>query len=317
MKITVAVCTWNRQKLLAQTLERMKGLIIPRGVEWELLVINNNCTDGTDEVIAHYSTSLPLRRVFEPNPGLSNARNTAVREATGEYIIWTDDDVLVDEHWIEAYAAAFEGWPDAVVFGGPIFPWFDGIPPKWLEIALPRVADAYAVRAIGLNQVSIDNINLPFGANYALKLSIQKHYLYDPALGRKEKGMLGGEEISLILSVLNNGFQGRWVSDAKVAHFIPASRQNVGYLRRYYQGYGTSLAKNVDLTGCALFFGYPRWLVKKVVLSELIFHVRRCYTPPIVWIEVLIELSINRGILQGLSSKFPTVGKTDPGIDQA
>ena len=78
MIVTVAICTWNRAKLLDRTLTQMHQLRIPADVEWELLIVNNNCTDETDPIIARHETALPIRRLFEPNPGLSNARNCAV-----------------------------------------------------------------------------------------------------------------------------------------------------------------------------------------------------------------------------------------------
>ena len=92
MKITVAVCTWNRAQLLEKTLERMTQLRQPERADWELLVVNNNCTDTTDAVIAAFAARLPIRRVWQPVPGLSNARNAAVEHAAGDYIIWTDDE---------------------------------------------------------------------------------------------------------------------------------------------------------------------------------------------------------------------------------
>src|SRR5213593_3681732 len=119
MDLTVAICTWNRWRLLHQALEQMTKLVIPHDVEWELLVVNNNCTDATDRVIEEFASRLPLRRLFEPKPGLSNARNAAVREARGEYILWTDDDTQVDEHWVATYVRAFQQWPNAAFFGGP------------------------------------------------------------------------------------------------------------------------------------------------------------------------------------------------------
>ena len=53
----------------------------PVGADWELLVVNNNCTDATDAVVASFVDRLPVRRLFEATPGLSTARNLAVREA--------------------------------------------------------------------------------------------------------------------------------------------------------------------------------------------------------------------------------------------
>ena len=74
MKVTVAICTWNRASLLDQTLTQMHQLRVPSNVEWELLIVNNNCTDDTDAVIARHHGVLPLRRLFESKPGLSNVR---------------------------------------------------------------------------------------------------------------------------------------------------------------------------------------------------------------------------------------------------
>ena len=120
LRITVAICTWNRSPSLRQTLDGFTGIAAPAATKWELLVVNNNCTDGTDEVIRAFEDRLPVRRAFEPRPGLSHARNRAIAEATGDYILWTDDDVTVCRDWLVAYADAFRRWPDAALFGGPI-----------------------------------------------------------------------------------------------------------------------------------------------------------------------------------------------------
>ena len=90
MRITVAICTWNRAELLRQTLEGIQSLRVPRGLDWELLIVNNNCTDHTDAIIKTFGDRLPIRGLVEPEPGQSNARNAAARHATSDYIIWTD-----------------------------------------------------------------------------------------------------------------------------------------------------------------------------------------------------------------------------------
>ena len=307
MKLSVAVCTWNRQDLLGQTLAKMQELIIPGGVEWELLVVNNNCSDGTDEVIERYARTLPIRRVFEPVPGLSNARNAAVRAAAGDYILWTDDDVLVDGHWIEAYAQVFALRPEVAVFGGPIVPWFEGTPPSWLLQVWPTVSAAYAVRDLGPRQIPFCARNLPFGANYAMSLPQQRRYLYDPQLGRIGKGMLGGEETSLIQAMLDDGLPGLWVPESRVSHFVPHARQNIRYLRRFFHGQGLYLARVAEGSKAATVLGYPRWLVRRALEAELGYWTRRLTAPPGRWIEDLIEASKYWGQLQGYCSACAAV----------
>ena len=99
---------------------------------WELVIVNNNSTDRTDEVLGQYRNRLPIRREFQPVPGHCNARNRAIDVAEGEYIVWTDDDVVVDPGWLTAYAEAFRRWPEGAVFGGRIIPTFESPAVKWV-----------------------------------------------------------------------------------------------------------------------------------------------------------------------------------------
>ena len=92
---TIAICTFNRAESLRRTLRSLAALRIPDHFDWEIVVVNNNCTDHTDHVIASFSDWLPVRREFELQRGLSWARNRAVHAAKGNYIVWIDDDVLV------------------------------------------------------------------------------------------------------------------------------------------------------------------------------------------------------------------------------
>jgi glycosyltransferase involved in cell wall biosynthesis len=47
VNVSVAICTWNRAKLLDPTLDSLAGLRIPDGLDWEVLVVDNGCTDDT------------------------------------------------------------------------------------------------------------------------------------------------------------------------------------------------------------------------------------------------------------------------------
>jgi glycosyltransferase involved in cell wall biosynthesis len=107
MLASIAICTLNRAPSLARTLESLVAMYPINEVEWEVVVVNNGCTDGTDEVIDSFATRLPIRRLLEPHGGLSRARNRAVDLITSSYIIWTDDDVVVDRRWLMSYVAAF------------------------------------------------------------------------------------------------------------------------------------------------------------------------------------------------------------------
>src|SRR5262249_35853856 len=133
MKVSVAICTWNRASLLDRTLAAMRRLHIPADVQWELLIVNNNCTDDTDDVVSRHLRNLPIRLVHEQRQGVSNARNQAGAAAEGDLILWTDDDVLVDPDWFLQYLLAASKYPEATYFGGTIEPWFASAPPRWVQ----------------------------------------------------------------------------------------------------------------------------------------------------------------------------------------
>jgi GT2 family glycosyltransferase len=89
------------------------------------------------------------RREFEPRSGLSNARNRAMAAARGEYIVWTDDDVVVGAGWLTAYAEAFRRWPDAVVFGGRIKPRYEPPAARWVAESERALGGPFAIRDFG------------------------------------------------------------------------------------------------------------------------------------------------------------------------
>jgi glucosyl-dolichyl phosphate glucuronosyltransferase len=295
VRITVAVCTWNRSELLGRTLEQMTLLRIPPAVEWELLVVNNNSTDDTDLVAERFVDRLPLRLLQEPSPGKSHALNRAVREASGEYILFTDDDVLVDEEWITAYTRAFRRWPDAAIFGGPIRPWFDGTPPEWLTRTFHLIEYAFAALDLGSEPRLFGGHDVPFGANMAMRSAEQKLNPYDPSLGPRPGSGLRGEETNLIKRMLADGAEGWWVPDAQVRHFIPAHRQSLSYIREWYRGWGEYLAQMPSEHAQRRLLGRPLWLWREVVETELRFRYRKAVGKPEQWMEDLKAASVARG----------------------
>src|SRR5260370_6242665 len=132
MVVQAGSCTFSRAESLRRTLDSLAAMRVAGDLAWELVVVNNNSTDHTDAVIEECRERLPLRREFEPLQGHSNARNRAIAAARGEYIVWTDDDVIVGAGWLAAYAEAFRHWPDAVVFGGRIRLRYEPSVVKWV-----------------------------------------------------------------------------------------------------------------------------------------------------------------------------------------
>ncbi len=229
---------------------------------------------------------------------MANARNRAVAEAKGDYVLWIDDDMLADPDWLAEYAAAFQRWPEATLLGGTISPWFEGTPPRWLQRIWRRVSSAFAIREFGDDVAPLSETNLPYG-NWAARTSELRRYPYNPHLGRNAGSLLGGEEVDVILRLLSDGAKGYWIPQARVRHLVPKSRQTVDYLRAYFRGLGESQGREAPLPPAATLFGHPRWLLRKAVQAELRYRFQRVCCRPETWIESLIVASSHWGRLTG------------------
>jgi glycosyltransferase involved in cell wall biosynthesis len=296
MHVTVAVCTWNRSGLLDQTLAGLRHLRIPAGAEWELLVVNNNCTDDTDAVIARHAPHLPLRRVFEPEQGLSHARNCAVREAGGELLVWTDDDVLADPAWLAAHVQAAADWPKAAFFGGPVAPWFAVPPPGWVARNLDLLACMYAIQQLTAEVRPLAAGESPVGANMAFRTDVLRSCPFDPALGRMGSRLVGGEELDVFDRLRAAGAQGVWVGTARVQHYIPPQRLTRAYVRQWQLGCGRTLVRgNAGRLGKAV-WGVPRWALRRYAVSTLKAW---CFRPGggRRWLRAFLDAAHARGVI--------------------
>jgi glycosyltransferase involved in cell wall biosynthesis len=298
MLVTVAICTRNRCRALERTLGSVAAIESPPSLSWELLVVDNGSEDGTAKSVSSFAQQLPLRMLVESRVGLSHARNAAITAARGEYIVWIDDDVLVDPGWLRAYHDAFRSCPDVAFFGGPIVPELEGTPPSWLLAALPHIDNAYAARDLGRAPVSLTADTLPFGANFVVRTEDQRRHPFDPELGRRDDRLSAGEEWDVLQRLLAEGASGRWVPGARVRHVISAERQSVRYLRRYYLGNGISLARTRSTAGEKTLFGRPRWVWREALSQELAYRLRRLYAPAEVWSVHLRRASVAWGLLR-------------------
>ena len=120
--ISIAVCTHNRSQSLKRLLESLRCTSIPVDFDWELVVVDNNSTDDTRNIANEFGrlSALPGRYIFEPRQGLAYARNRAMSAAAGDIIVFTDDDCIVDRHWLVAVHEEFSSEPSLSYLGGRV-----------------------------------------------------------------------------------------------------------------------------------------------------------------------------------------------------
>lgn len=271
MDVSVIIVTYNRKDLLQKTLhalEKQEGL---QTVRWELIVVDHNCSDGTTSFLADFSrhTSLPLRVIEEKHPSLSAGRNAGIRSASGQYLLFTDDDVIPSKNWVERMYHAFsQHEPDAV--GGKVLPIYPANTPEWIMNHQRFLNGAIVFRDAGSESRFYSSDMLPFvGANMGVsRRCFERIGYFNEDLGPGTKYPTGGEDIEMYSRIREQG-KVYYAAEATVSHMHPADRMNFGYVTRWYHlhGHGIAQRHQRSLSQCERrVLGVPGYLIRELVL---------------------------------------------------
>lgn len=266
--ISVIVCTYNRSESLIKTLDSLVQLWAPPGLSWELIVVDNNSTDDTAEVVRTFAeaSSFNVRYVFEMNQGLSYARNAGIRVAGGDIVAFTDDDVSVDPGWLCELQKIFDQF-GCVGVGGRIVPVWIGQKPPWLKLD-----GAYSLRSGTV--VSFDHggepcelSTPPVGANMAFKkVAFEKHGFFRTELGKRGNDAMTGEDTEFCTRLSRAGDRIVYAPSAVVYHPVPETRLKKSHFQSYYFSYGRYMARiNGFPENPTLYFGVPRYLFRSLL----------------------------------------------------
>ena len=240
MKLTVIICTYNRASSIGRALESVLASVLPPGVEWEVLVVDNNSKDDTRAAVNQFCLRYPgrVRYLFESQQGLSNARNAGIREARGEIIAFTDDDVTVEPTWLQNLTACLHDgtWAGA---GGGIRPPEDFTPPDWLSLG-GGIMDSSGVLALfDVGTVPGELNKAPFGANMAFRKCIfEKYGTFRPDLGRCGDSLLSNEDTEFGGRLMAAGERLRYEPSAVVYHPVPKERLSKKYFLSWWFAHG-------------------------------------------------------------------------------
>ncbi|GAC1466516.1 MAG: hypothetical protein PVSMB1_15810 [Gemmatimonadaceae bacterium] len=198
--------------------------------------------------------------VAEPTPGQARARNLAIREARGEYILWTDDDVLTDPGWLTAILEAFDQFDAAWVFGRSEPEW-PGSQPSWYS---ERFKGYFALLDYGPDPFVVTDVQKPF---YGLNFACTRDAAVALDGFRAEFGFRGavggiGEDIDAFERAIAAGMRVVYTPHAVVRHIIPPDRIGRAYHRRrhwaanevYYRFLGELYPRAPTLLGLPRFF---------------------------------------------------------------
>jgi glycosyltransferase involved in cell wall biosynthesis len=236
--LSLAICTKDRPELLARCLQSILNEVAHHPAAVEILVIDNAPSDDrTQRLVETFPTVSYYREAI---PGLDIARNCALREATGDYLAYLDDDVVIDRGWLTGFYEAWAENPAAAAFTGLVLPY-----------ELETTAQVLFEQAGGF-QRGFDKIHygpvLPgnplypcgagiFGAgcNMAFRREVVRELGgFDPALDTG-KSLPGGGDLDMFYRVIRAGHTLVYEPRLLVFH---QHRQTLAQLRRQYWSWG-------------------------------------------------------------------------------
>lgn len=232
--LTVVFSTHDRAHLLGHVLDRYCQLDpVPGG--WRLVVVANACTDRTRAVLDAYAGRLPLTVLDEPVPGKNRALNRALPYATGDTIVFTDDDVLVTPGWLAALRQGIDANPDVTLFGGTVRPEWQAPPPDWISDFSVDVGMVYALTEHPDGPCDAGAV---WGPNMAVRAEVFRNgFRFNAEIGPDGTAVYAmGSEVDLNRRLAAAGHRAAFVSQAVVHHVIrPEQLAETWIIQRAYR----------------------------------------------------------------------------------
>jgi glucosyl-dolichyl phosphate glucuronosyltransferase len=245
--VSAIMCTRNRCGVLAAALEGLAASQLPSSVAWEVLVVDNNSTDQTREVVEAFCLRYPniFRYIFEPKSGKSYALNTGVRRARGDILAFVDDDVTVGPRWLHSLTASLHDgrWAGA---GGRILPAQAFAAPSWFSV---QDLGGVLFGRFDFGDEAGELRTAPFGANMAFRRAMfDKHgeFRTDLGPGQDPETPRPNEDTEFGRRLMGAGERLRYEPEAIVYHPVLFERINQRFFLSWWFDYGRAQARECD-----------------------------------------------------------------------
>jgi glucosyl-dolichyl phosphate glucuronosyltransferase len=242
--VTVLVCTYNRARDLEEMLESALHQEEVTARDYEVLVVDNNSSDSTPDVVAGLiqRQSEHLRYLFEPRQGKSFALNTGIEHARGEYYAVIDDDLIMPPTYVRDLIDTIRESAGVAAVAGKVLPMYEAEPPSWLT------SEHWAPIAMA------DLGEEPFRVGIQRPVCLMAATLrradvlavggYRTDLGVRGRDVIGGtEDAELMQRLWQAGHQGMYVPHLLLHHKVPSSRLTTRHFRRWHFGHGRARAR--------------------------------------------------------------------------
>ncbi len=233
--ISVVIRAYNSEENLPTILDALKSQAATEGFQWEVVVVDNNSTDTTPQIVRSYQEQwnypYPLRYVLEPQQGAVFARQRAIAESKGVLVGFLDDDNIPGPHWVSAIHTFDQQHPQAGVFGSQIHGDFEIPPPKDFQ----KIQGFLAIKEYGQEprKFNASLLDLPAGAGMVVRKQVwleavpQTLQLQGP-VGNSLKSK--GEDFESMIHISRAGWEIWYNPKMRLHHRIPAWRLEEDYL---------------------------------------------------------------------------------------
>ncbi len=220
--ITIIICTYNRAKYLELALKSLVEQTFEKE-RFDVIVVDNNSTDNTREIVNKYSNKLFLKYFFEKNQGTSYARNRGIKESNTKFIGYLEDDAKASKNWIKNTYKIIQN-KNPKIFGGPIYTYYEAQKPKWFQ-------DESEVRKITNTTRCLAENEFLSGANMFFKKEIFDLIgLFDVDLGVVGNQLFVGEETRLQIVAKEKNVEIYYSPELFVYHFVPEHKMKIVYM---------------------------------------------------------------------------------------
>jgi glycosyltransferase involved in cell wall biosynthesis len=278
--VNVLVCTYNRARLLRETLAAMMAMTPPPDCSVAIIVVDNNSTDETPLVIAAAARGgrFPIVALTEHQQGKSFALNHGLAHAQGDVLALTDDDVIPNPDWLQRVVAGFRTHDVTFVCGKVLPRWGRVPPPEMLTAKAKHIWGPIAIIDYGDRPIDYvaENRNqwLPIGANLAFSRdALVTIGGWRTDLGKVNNTLISGEDHEIFMRLRRFGlYRGYYDPTISVRHYVPGQRLTRRYFRQWFFWHGKTRAlmmddiyPDVDLSRVPRLAGVPRFLYREAL----------------------------------------------------
>ncbi|MFM6993907.1 MAG: glycosyltransferase family 2 protein [Sediminibacterium sp.] len=299
MFVSVVICSYNRAAYIGAALDSLYHQTASKD-DFEVIVVDNNSSDGTDEVVKTWRSANPDGHFYystETKQGASFARNKGAALAKADWLCFMDDDAIATPDYIQNIIRHTQSHPTVLGFGGKIIPKYIPEEPRWMSYYVSSLVGNFDYAPIAC---AFENGKYPLESNMILKKSA-----FDLVGGFNEAipgvvGTLriGGEGKELFYKVIALGEKIYYDPSICVYHVVEVKKLTPEYMYRVASGIGRGeRARTKAISQKAFLMKIAEYIIKLGAAVLLGFKYLFQLHPAKFWPIIQFRIDALKGLL--------------------